>query len=476
MRSFIILILFLASSYLSGQQEKTEYKLSSSTLIEHYNNDDYQSIFDMFSKEMQDALPLEQTNAFFTGLKWQVGKISNADFVSHDSLGYSQYKTTFEKAILALNISLDEKSFIQGLFIKPYVEESNIIEAKDNQLISQDSLISEEQSKLIFDLVKPFPINTELSIAMIENGEVSYFGLTRNRDTLSPISNSTSVFEIGSITKVFTSTLLANAIVNDKLQLNDNVSNYLDFAFHNNTELSFKSLANHTSGLPRQPTNFESKITEPQNPYKDYHAKDLEAYFINSLEIPEELKGKFAYSNLGSSLLSHALSEIQDLSFDSLLHIQIFDPLNMENSTTIHSNITNELVKGLDPEGNETSNWEFSAMSGAGAILSNVEDLSKFALAQFDPNNKGMVLTQQKTYTISNNSGIGLGWHIINHESGATWHWHNGGTGGYSSSMALDIDKKNGIIILSNVSAFHSNGANIDNLCFGLLEMLDEGK
>ena len=68
----------------------------------------------------------------------------------------------------------------------------------------------------------------------------------------------------------------------------------------------------------------------------------------------------------------------------------------------------------------------------------------------------------------------GLGWHIIKSKSGTILNWHNGGTGGYSSSMAIDTKSKNGIIILSNVSAFNQNMGNIDKLCFELIETLEK--
>ena len=112
-------------------------------------------------------------------------------------------------------------------------------------------------------------------------------------------------------------------------------------------------------------------------------------------------------------------------------------------------------------------------LAGAGAILSTVEDLSKFALAQFDKENNELILTQEPTFKVNDNMQIGLGWHILKGETGRELIWHNGGTGGYTSSMGLDIENKNGIIILSNVSAFNEKMGNIDQLLFELIETLD---
>ena len=69
---------------------------------------------------------------------------------------------------------------------------------------------------------------------------------------------------------------------------------------------------------------------------------------------------------------------------------------------------------------------------------------------------------------------IGLGWHVLKPKSDKIWHWHNGGTGGYSSSMAIEEESKNGIIILSNVSAYSGDKENIDALCFELMKTMEK--
>ena len=67
---------------------------------------------------------------------------------------------------------------------------------------------------------------------------------------------------------------------------------------------------------------------------------------------------------------------------------------------------------------------------------------------------------------------IALEWHIINTKSGNTWYWHNGGTGGYTSSMAMDVETKKAVIVLTNVSAFSKLQKHIDPLCFELMKTL----
>ena len=348
-------------------------------------------------------------------------------------------------------------------------------EGINNQYV-RDSLIAQDPSEIIFNIAKTFPDHTQIAIAIINNGKVNYFGIDKKQDTILWINNHESVFEIGSISKVFTSTLLANLVMEGKVKLNDNVNDYLKISFKNDAKISFMSLANHTSGLPSLPTNLDLTKANAENPYKRYTEKELKEYLTKDLELSN--KGAYQYSNVGSGLLGYTLSEIENITYENLLKNKIFLKYGMQNSTADINQIKGNLVKGLNKRGRETSNWEFSVLAGAGAIFSTVEDLSHFAISQFDHSNKELKLTRENTFEINDNMDIGLGWHILKPRSTSAsqsynlWYFHNGGTGGYSSSMVIDENSKSGIIILSNVSAFNKKMGNIDKLCFELMETL----
>jgi len=334
--------------------------------------------------------------------------------------------------------------------------------------------ITEEQNKLVYENTKTFPENTQLSIAIIKNGETQFYGIQRSDDSsINRIENHRDVFEIGSISKVFTSTVLANLAVNDEIALEESITQYVDNKLNTDEKIKLVELANHTSGLPPLPSNFNMFAADMANPYKDYGEENLEEYLKNDLK-PDELQdGKYAYSNLGAGLLGYILSQKTDMTYEDLLGKYIFSKYEMTNSTTDSEKITTKLVGGLRADGKPTSNWDLNALASAGAILSTTEDLSKFARAQFDATDAALALTRESTFTVNENMDMGLGWHILKNKSTGNWHWHNGGTGGYRSSMALDIDNKNAVIILSNVSAFHKDSGNIDQLCFTLMDTVN---
>jgi CubicO group peptidase (beta-lactamase class C family) len=463
----IFLILVINISF--AQTEKNSYDTVKQNLIKSYNKDDYNAIFLMFDDQLKKSLTLEKTNQFLKGLKLQAGNIKNTEFLKYNQDTYACYKTTFERAVLSLNISLNEGSKIDGLFVKPYEQEV----AEDiviNNISFTNGSITKQQVDIMFEKSKDFPKNTQIAIAIITSGKVNYYGLIKGSDTLSALENQKSVFEIGSLSKVFTSTLLASLVVEEKINLNDYVNDHIKVAFNNGLKISFIELANHSSGIPRLPTNLI--ITNADNPYKNYGEKELKKYLKKELKLLN--RGEYQYSNTGAGLLGYILGKIEKGSYESALQEKIFSKYNMNHSTTDLNKINGNLVSGLGPEGKEAMNWEFSVLAGAGGILSTVEDLSRFAMCQFDNSNKVLSLTREKTLELNPQMDVGLGWHILNSASKNLWYWHNGATGGYSSSMTIDPESKNGVIILSNVSAFNPNMNNIDILGMELMKTLEE--
>ena len=120
----ILITLTLLTINVFGQTENSTYKIVADKFEKSYNENDFKSIFDSFSIEMQTALPLDKTTDFLKGLKSQAGQITKRQFVKYVNGTYASYKTNFERALFAVNISVDNNSKINGLFIKPFTDEN----------------------------------------------------------------------------------------------------------------------------------------------------------------------------------------------------------------------------------------------------------------------------------------------------------------------------------------------------------------
>lgn len=337
--------------------------------------------------------------------------------------------------------------------------------------------VSQTQIDTIAAALSPFPDRTQFSIALIDDSATVFYGAVRSNDTLKTINNSEAVFEIGSLSKVFTSTLLADLVHRQKLQLDQPINEYLNFPLHRNISVTFKQLSSHTSGLPRIPDGFVwESLLHMENPYKDYDEDKLREYLTEEMELKAEPGTEFQYSNIGAGILGYTLTQIEQKSYEELLQEIIAGPLQMPSTTTQREKFDGRLLRGLSKRGKPTSYWDFGAIPGAGAILSTAKDLVKFARANFDPDNEVLALQQQKTFTIDEDRDMALGWFILKRESGEMWHWHNGGTGGFRSSKVLDVAGRKAVVILSNISAGHSHARTVDRLSYALLESLPIGK
>ena len=449
------------SNIIFGQT--ANYKTAFDNFQTNYNNEKFDEIFKSFSIEMQKALPIENTKSFLADLKNQAGNIKSGDFVEYEQKTYASYKTVFEKGIFAVNISLDSKNKINGFFIQPFKEK---ISAK-NKTINLLSSFPTNISQIIFSKTSDLPNEAQLSIAIVENGKTKYYGVIKINDTLKPIDNQNKIFEIGSLTKVFTSTVLAKLVTEKRISLDENINSFYPFKFKNDIEINFRSLANHTSGLPRLPDNLD--LTNEINPYQDYDKNKLDEYLENKLKLENEPSKKYLYSNLGAGILGYTLGLSQKTSFQTLVQKYIFDKYKMKNSFTTSKNLKDNLIKGINEKGEPASNWDFDVLFGGGGILSTTEDLAKFSNAQFDTKNTELGLTRKSTFVINDKMKIGLGWHILPTKNGNEIYWHNGGTGGYSSSMSVDVNQKKSVIILANVAGINDK---TDALNFELLKNL----
>jgi CubicO group peptidase (beta-lactamase class C family) len=171
--------------------------------------------------------------------------------------------------------------------------------------------------------------------------------------------------------------------------------------------------------------------------------------------------------------LGYVLEQKTGKTYDELLDEQIFSPLGMTRTTLNRSQFDDILITGVHHRGGEASNWDLASLVAAGGIYSTAEDMVKFAEAQLDPTNEVYSYQQETTYTISDTREMALGWFVIHRDNGDQIYWHNGGTGGYRSSMTLNPDNGTTVIVLSNISAGHSRSNYIDHLSFDLLRIAD---
>lgn len=293
-------------------------------------------------------------------------------------------------------------------------------------------------------------------VAIVERGQAPRY-LTAGKSGVDglPLDRNT-VFEIGSITKVFTSTLLSDMVERGEVKLDDPISKYLPGKVRVPTrkgrEITLADLATQTSGLPRLPTNL--RPASVANPYSDYTIENLYE-FLGSYSLTRDIGSQYEYSNLGVGLLGHVLSLAGGKSYETLLEERVLRPLGMtETKILLTPAMETRMAQGFNAAGDPMSRWDFAALAGAGALRSTAGDMTKFLAATLDtaasPLGSALERTQLLRHAADRpGNSIGLGWHIVD-LFGSTITWHNGGTGGYRAYIGFDDARDRGVVVLSN--------------------------
>jgi D-alanyl-D-alanine-carboxypeptidase/D-alanyl-D-alanine-endopeptidase len=311
---------------------------------------------------------------------------------------------------------------------------------------------------ILLQRVDEFHQSVGLVVGMIgpDGRKVVSYGALEKGDPR--VLNGDTVFEIGSVTKVFTSLLLSDMVQRGQVTLTDPVSKYLPASVkmpqRTGKQITLQDLATHTSGLPRMPSNLKPK--DPANPYADYSVTQMYE-FLSSYELPRDIGSQYEYSNLGGGLLGHVLTLRAGMDYEALVRARITAPLDMKStSITLSPEMKARLAVGHDAKLKSVANWDLPTLAGAGALRSTANDLLTFLAANLGyiktplaPAMAAMVEVRRPTGTPG--LDVGLAWHIFSTPLG-TVIWHNGGTGGYRSFIGYDSKTRIGVVVLANAS------------------------
>lgn len=337
-------------------------------------------------------------------------------------------------------------------------------------LCSSTTLAQEEpEKKVISDIVEPFLkdkpyMGLVIGITRPTGHTVYSFGkVTLNGEEQSPTGD--TIFEIGSLTKVFAGTLLADQVIQGKMKLDDPVQKYVPKEWkiprRDDRDITLLHLATHTSSLPVQPPllgfmAFSTK--DPSNPYAEFDYKKL-AQTFKGLKLTRAIGSRVAYSNLGVGLLGHALAQAAKVkNFEQLLVQRIANPLKMSDTRfQLSEKQLKRLPQGHNDKGKKSSPWTFATLEAAGGLRSTVNDLLKFADAALGRQETSLDKAfhmAHDTWREMTNKGesIGLCWMQQQLSRREKMYWHNGGTGGYRSFFAIFPKSDTGIVFLSNAT------------------------
>lgn len=263
-----------------------------------------------------------------------------------------------------------------------------------------------------------------------------------------------TIFEIGSITKIFTSLILADMVHRKEVTLEDPATRYLPedvrMPERSGKSITLLDLSTHRSGLPPNPGNMK---LNPRNPYAaDYSVPDL-YQFLSGYTLPRDPGSEFEYSNLGAGLLGLLLAYRDGTDYESLVGIRITRPLDMpDTDITLSASMQPRMATGHNAMLAAVANSELSTLAGAGALRSSANDMLTFLEGFLGYRESPLSPAMKATLEVRGIAGkakIGLGW-LFNSTEGKEIAMHDGGTGGFRSFIGLEPKARIGVVVLSN--------------------------
>ncbi|GIE30838.1 serine hydrolase [Actinoplanes italicus] len=258
-----------------------------------------------------------------------------------------------------------------------------------------------------------------------------------------------SRLEIGSVSKVFTSLILARMAERGEVGLDQPLGDFLPAP----AGITLRHLATHTSGLPRLPKGMVIRAIirrETTDPYAHCTADFL---IENLSRIRPATPGKkFRYSNLGAGLLGLALSRHAGLGYADLVAREITTPLGLSSTGT-----GGQVEQGHKADGKPAGPWNLADLAGAGGLRSTATDLVRFVRAHYEESviTSAVALELATEFRRNPFQTVRLGWmaHRLHPRQGGHLQiLHNGQTGGYYSFVAFDQEKQVGVVMLTDTS------------------------
>jgi CubicO group peptidase (beta-lactamase class C family) len=290
-----------------------------------------------------------------------------------------------------------------------------------------------------------------LSAGRVSGGAVSFAGLGEEDDA---VPTPQTRYELGSITKTFTGMLLADAVTRQEMTLEDRLAQHLpELAGTPAGDLTLFELATHSSGLPSLPPDIGygslARALGNENPYEVSVERVIEA--TRTVELRNQ--GEYAYSNLGMSLLGHAEARAAGVpDWPTLATQRMLQPLGMTATTfaVTEAGIPDGALDGHQGNGWRASHWYGPGFAPAGtSTWTTAEDMARFATAVLAGKAPGMAALQPEAE--ARTGEIGLAW-LTSDVDGREITWHNGGTGGMHTILALDRERQQAVVLLGNTS------------------------
>jgi CubicO group peptidase (beta-lactamase class C family) len=451
----VVLILLTCLSFNSFAQRSLQQRTDSiAALAQKYvNGKEAEKLYELTGADFRNAVKKEEFINVSQQSLFPLGELKEMIF-ERNADGVFLYKGMFATKPMTLGIGLGAGDKVSTFFFRPYIAPKTGLDK-----IPHNNPLKTAQDKAIDSIVRIYlqQTGTEgVSIGILKNNKTYFYGYGEADKSKHTIPTSNTIFELGSISKTFTATIVALAIGEGKIKLDDPVNKYLPDSIpslqFNERVVTIKDLLNHTAALPRMPADFKDERIDERGIIK----YPIEKFFswLKNLQLTREPGLKSEYSNAGFALVSTVMQRIYNMSYEEMVQKFIAHPLGMmDTRIDIRQQDSAMYAKGYKEDGSYHFPRNLPPIyQGAGGLRATAADMLKYAKAQWDAPNKklekAILLTHDTTFS-DKNFHIGMAWVLLKYKN-LDVNFHNGGTGGFRSYLGVAPDRQLAVIVLVN--------------------------
>lgn len=455
---------YLASPLRAQKNDSLLCVEKSQRIFTLYNQKKYSDIYKLCSSSFRQQVSADYLNSVLNDLLWENYGAMTAVQPMGFAKGAWNFDVAFQQGDIRMRLMADAKGqlrlfeFTTEATPEPPTETPPTLAGPVSGLPKSDNPLQTALDSVVHAAAKGFIYSSEncgLSIGVLYNGQRYYYNYGEVRRGSAQLPDKNTLYEIGSVTKTFCGLLLAAAVSEKKIALDDDIRMYLPGKYPNLPEgkeaIRIRHLANHTSGLPRVPENLNAVPGyDSLNPYHSY-SEELLLGYLKTLHSGTPPGTTCNYSNYGMALLGYIVSRVYQQPFAELVEQKITTPALLKSTAVQLSPAQRiRLAQGYNNKGEETPHWDLNAFVAAGGLHADTDDLLSYLAYNRAEAHPALRLAHQVTF--SERQKVGLAWFLSSTKAGNTLVWHNGATFGFSSFCGYVQEKDMAISILANSS------------------------
>ena len=464
--SALVLAALLAGSSAQAQAQAptfSSYAQFNDTLVARFNRGNFVGVEAFGSPALRQIEPLGSMAKLLAGLQGKTGRIG-----SSTALEVRGPRHTFawkgEKQNLRVTLVSPAPGVIDDYIISDFIEQPASARRTTPVLTDNPRKTALDQAvHRAATLYMQHPDAAGLSIAVYQQGQERFYNYGEVEKGTGRKPTPTTFYDMGSVAKTFVGTLLAQAVLDGKVKLTDDIRQYLPGQFPNleleGQPIRFVDLANHTSGLPTKAHTYTPETKKrldgltpvEQMTYYNQFSADSLLLNLHTFQLATRPGTTYRYNGVGMKLLQLLLERVYQQPYEQLVTGYVQKHFHMTDTKRVLSAAEQaRFATAYDRPNRPLAHINYTGYWGGPNLSSTPADLMKYVRANLAERDPAVRLAHQRTFDTAPGAGIGLGWMLDTDANGRARIYHNGQSPGYNTRLVCYPGQDVGFVIQVN--------------------------